>query len=92
MVYYERKSDESITGDRYQLQLITLNEASIQKRPQYERRDDKVSLQHDNARLHVVITVKIYLQTLKWEVLHYSPHSPDISTLNIHVFRSKTHD
>jgi len=65
--YYELlKPGDSITGDRYWLQLIRLNRALREKWPEYEQRHDKVILLHDNARPHVAKVVKKYLKTLKW--------------------------
>jgi len=50
LVYYKLlKPGNSITGDRYRLQLIRLSRALRKKRPKYEQRHDKVSLLHDNA-------------------------------------------
>jgi len=81
LVYCELlKPGDSITGDRYQLQLIRLNHALREKRPEYEQRHDKVILLHDNARPHVA-KVKKYLETLKWDVLPHPPYSPDILLL-----------
>jgi len=57
------KPGDSITGDRYRLQLIRLSRALQEKRLKYEQRHDKVILLHDNARPHKVI--KKYLETLK---------------------------
>ncbi|KAG5323790.1 MOS1T transposase, partial [Pseudoatta argentina] len=53
---------------------------------------DKVILQHDNARPHVVKVVKTYLETLKWEILPHLPYSPDVAPSDYHLFRSMTHD
>ena len=54
LIYYELlKLGDSITGDRYQLQLIRLSRALREKRLEYEQRQDKVILFHDNARPHV---------------------------------------
>ena len=64
LVYYELKPGDSITGDRYRLQLIRLSRALREKRPEYEQRHDKVLL-HDNARPYVAKIVKKYLETLK---------------------------
>lgn len=92
VVYYELlKPNETITGDRYRLQLMRLSRALKEKRPQYEERHDKVILQHDNARPHVAKPVKTYLETLKWEVLPHPPYSPDIAPSDYHLFRSMTH-
>jgi len=50
LVYYELlKAGDSITGDRYRLQLIHLSRALRKKRPEYEQRYDKVILLHDNT-------------------------------------------
>lgn len=66
VVYYELlKPGEAITGERYRTQLMRLNRALRDKRPQFEDRHDKVILQHDNARPHVAQVVKTYLATLK---------------------------
>jgi len=50
LVYELLKPGDSITGDRYQLQLICLSRALREKRSEYEQRHDKVILLHDNAR------------------------------------------
>jgi len=68
---------------------MRLRQALKEKRPQYEQRYDKVILQHDNA--HVAQAIKIYLETLKWEILPYPLYSPDIAPSNYYLFRSMTH-
>ena len=69
------KPGDSITGDRYRLQLIRLSRALQGKRPEYEQKHDKVILLHDNARPHVAKVIKKYLETLKWNVLPHPPYS-----------------
>ena len=92
VVYYELlEPDETITGQRYRLQLMRLSRALREKRSEYEQRHDKVILQHDNARPHVAQPVKTYLETLKWDVLPHPPYSPDIAPSDYHLFRSMTH-
>ena len=77
LVYYELlKSGDSITSDRYRLQLIRLSRALREKWPECKQRHDKVILLHDNT--HVAKVVKKYLETLKWDVLLHPPYSPDI--------------
>jgi len=78
MSYEQLKPGDSITGDRYRLQLIRLSRALREKRPEYEQRYDKVILLHDNARPHIA-KVKKYFETLKWDVLPH-PYSPDIAS------------
>jgi len=63
------KPGDSITGDRYRLQLIRLSRALREKWSEYEQRHNKVILLHDNARPHVAKVVKKYLETFKWDVL-----------------------
>ena len=92
VIYYELlKPNETINGERYRTQLMRLSRALREKRPQYEQRHEKVILQHDNARPHVPKPVKIYLETLKWEVLPYLPYSPDISPSHYYLFWSMVH-
>lgn len=92
VVYYELlKPSETITGDRYRQQLMQLNRALKEKRPQYAKRHDKVILLHDNARPHVAKTVKDTLEALNWDVLAHPPYSPDLAPSDYHLFRSMAH-
>ncbi|GBN26514.1 hypothetical protein AVEN_128905-1 [Araneus ventricosus] len=78
VVYYEMLNpNQSITGDRYPLQLMLLSRALKEKQPLYERRHDKVILKHGNARPHVAKPVKTYSETLKWEIPPHPPYSSD---------------
>jgi len=89
VLYYELlKQSEKITGDLYRKQLMRLSRALKDKRLQYNKRQDKVILQHDNARPHVAKSVKTYLETLKWEVPSavFSRHCS-----LYHLFRSMAH-
>ena len=62
---------------------MRLSRALCEKRAQYEQTHEKVILQHENARPHVVKPVETYLETLKWEVLPHPTYSPDIAPLII---------
>ena len=53
--------------------------------------NDKEILQYDNARPHVAKQVKIYLETLTWEVLLHLPYSPDIVPYDYQLFQSMAH-
>ena len=87
--YYELlKPSETITGDRYRLQLIRLNQALKEKRPEWDNRHNKLILLHDNARPHVAKPVKKYLEGVKWEILPHPLYSPDIAPSDFHLFRS----
>jgi len=89
LVYYELlKPGDSITGDRYWLQLIRLSRALREKRPENEQMvHDKVIFLHDNAWPHVAKVIKKYLETLKWNVLLHPPYSPDIAPSDYWLFR-----
>lgn len=71
---------------------MRLKRALNVKRPEWENRHDKVILQHDNARPHVAIPVKKYLETVNWEILPHPPYSPDIAPSDYHLFRSMQSD
>ena len=53
----------------YRQQMIKLDRAIKDQRPQYDGKHDKVTLHHDNARTHVTKTVQETLQVLNWEIL-----------------------
>ena len=70
VVYYELlKPTETITRDRYWLQLIHLGRAlkkkKKKKRPLYVQKHDKVILERDIFWSHVTKRVKTYLETSK---------------------------
>ena len=92
VIYYELlKPNETITGERYRMQLMRLSRSLREKRSQYEQSHEKVILQHDNARPHVAKPVKTYLETLKWEVLPHPSYSSDIAPSYYYLFRSMAH-
>ena len=73
MLYYELlKPGETINGERYRTQLIHLKRAIAEKRPEYATRHEAIIFHYDNARSHVAIPVKNYLEN-GWP---YSPYSP----------------
>jgi len=87
VVYYEiLKPDQTVTGDLYQQQLIHLSWALREKRPEYETRQHKVILLHDNARSHVTKAVKETLEALRWEVLPHAAYFPDCAPSDYHYF------
>nr|CCC86608.1 transposase [Tapinoma nigerrimum] len=92
VVYYELlKPGETVNTDRYRQQMINLNCALIERRPQYAQRHDKVILQHDNAPSHTAKPVKEMLKSLGWEVLSHPPYSPDLAPSDYHLFASMGH-
>ena len=89
VLYYELlKPDETINGERYRTQLIRLKRAIAEKRPEYATRHEAIIFHHCNARPHVVIPVKNYLENSGWEVLPHPPYNPDLAPSDYHLFRS----
>lgn len=89
VIYHELlKSGQTVTGDLYREQMIRLSRALHEKRPEYETRQHKIILLHDNARPHVAKVVKETLEALRWEVLPHAPYSPDCAPSDYHLFRS----
>ncbi len=65
VVYFELlQPGETITGDRYRLQLMRLSRALKEKRPETVERHDKGILQHDNARRMLLNLSKNTLERL----------------------------
>lgn len=63
VIFYELlKPSETITGERYRLQLIRLNQALKEKGSEWEN-GDKIILLHDIARPHIHESVKYYLRS-----------------------------
>lgn len=92
VVYYDLlKHGETINSDRYQKQIMELNQCLITKRPEWAKRHGKVILLHDNASSHTAKGVKNMLKDLVWEVLTHPPYSPDLAPSDFHLFRSMAH-
>lgn len=89
VIYYELlNSNETITGARYRTQLMRLKQALAQKRPEWKGLHEKIILLHDNARPHVAVPVKNYLEGINWDILPHPPYSPDIAPSDYYLFRS----
>ena len=89
MLYHELlKPCETINEECYQTQLIRLKRAIAEKRPEYATRHEAIIFHNDNARPHVAIPVKNYLENSGWEVLPHPPYSPDLTPSDYHLFRS----
>jgi len=88
--YYELlKSNQTITAEYYQQQLIDLNRALNHKCPIAQRKC-KMILLHNNARPHVAKIIKDMLSTLQWKVLPHTSYSSDIPS-DYHLFQSMQH-
>jgi len=87
VVYYELlKPGETVNTERYRQQLIDLNHALLQKRPEYQKRQHKVIFLHDNAPAHKSKPVKDTLEALGWEVLPHAAYSPDLAPSDYLLF------
>lgn len=92
IIYYELlRPGETVNTERYRLQMTNLNRALSEKRPEYERRQHKVILLHDNAPAHTSRPVKDTIQALGWETLSHAAYSPDLAPSDYHLFASMGH-
>ena len=89
VLYYELlKSGEIINGECYRTQLIRLKRAIVEIRPEYATRHEAIVFHHDDARPHVAIPVKNYLENRGWEVLPHPPYSSDLASSDYDLFRT----
>ena len=91
MIYYELlKPGETVNTERYRQQMINLNQALCEKRPEYQKRQHKVILLHDNAPSHTAKLIK-EIEAFGWEILSYAAYSSDLAPSNYHLFASMGH-
>lgn len=89
IVYYELlKPGETVDEVRYRQQMIHLNQALIEKRPEWARKHGKVILLNDNVRVHNEKEVKKTISALNWEVLASPLYAPDLAPSDYHLFSS----
>ena len=89
MLYYELFiPGETVTGERYALQLNCLTEQIEEKRPYTGRRRRPVILQHDNATPHRSSVAGQTINDLQWELMLHPAYSPNIAPTNYHLFHS----
>jgi len=68
--------------------MINLNQALCEKRPEYQKRQHKVILLHDNAPSHTAKSVKETIEAFGCEILSYAAYSPDLAPSDYHLFAS----
>jgi histone-lysine N-methyltransferase SETMAR len=89
VVYYELlKPGETVTGDRYRMQLIKMEHALKKKRPRIADKRDKVVFHDDNAKPHRASIVKKKVEDFGWDRLVQPAYSPDLAPSDYHLFRS----
>jgi len=71
--------------------MINLNQALCEKRPEYQKRQHKVILLHDNAPSHTAKLVKEMIEAFGWEILLHATYSPNLAPSDYHLFASMGH-
>ena len=93
VIYYELlKPGETVNIERYRQQMINLNQALLEKRPEYQKRQHKVILLHDNAPSRTAKPVKETIEAFSWEILSHAAYSPDLAPSDYYLFASMGHD
>ena len=88
VIYYELlKPGETVNIERYRQQMINLNQALCEKRPEWQH---KVILLHDNAPSHTAKLVKETIEAFGWEILSHAIYS-DLAPSDYHLFASMGH-
>ena len=92
VIYYELlKPGGTVNIERYRQQMIDLNQALREKRPEYKKRQHKVILLHDNAPSHTAKPVKETIEAFSWEILSHAAYSPDLTPSDYYLFASMRH-
>ena len=87
VVYHELlKPGEIVNIERYRQQMIELNNALIEKRPEWATRDVKVIVQHDNIPAFKAKLVQDTIKEFSWELLSHPPYSPDLDPSEYYLF------
>ncbi|KAM0726699.1 Mariner Mos1 transposase [Formica fusca] len=85
------KPGKTVNTERYRQQMIDLNQALREKRPEYQKRQHKVILLHDNAPSHTAKPVKETIEAFSWEILSHAAYSPDLAPSDYYLFASMGH-
>ena len=68
--------------------MIDLNQALREKRPEYQKRQHKVILLHDNAPSHTAKPVKEMIEAFSWEILLHAAYLPDLAPSDYYLLAS----
>ena len=71
--------------------MINLTQALCEKRLEYQKRQHKVILLHDNAPSHTAKLVKETIEAFGWEILSHAAYSPDLAPSDYHLFTLMGH-
>ncbi|CAK9803711.1 Mariner Mos1 transposase [Anthophora quadrimaculata] len=92
VIHYELlKPGETVNTERYRQQMIDLSQALSSKRPEYQERQHKVILLHDNAPAHTARQVKETIKAFNWEIIPHAAYSPDLAPSDYYLFASMGH-
>ena len=80
-----------VNAERYRQQIIDLNQALREKRPEYQKRQHKVILLHDNAPSHTAQPIKETIEAFSWEILSHAAYSPVLAPSIYYLFASMAH-
>ena len=70
--------------------MINLNQTLCKKRLEYQKRQHKVILLHDNAPSHTAKLIKETIEAFDWEILSHAAYSPDLAPITT-LHRWDTH-
>ncbi|GFX01964.1 mariner Mos1 transposase [Trichonephila clavipes] len=87
-LYELLKHGETINTDIYKQQLLNLNDAILENREQYKKRQHKVIFLDDNTPSHCAKPTKDIVKELGREPLAHAAYSPDLAPSNYHLFAS----
>ncbi|GFT51815.1 mariner Mos1 transposase [Trichonephila clavipes] len=91
-IYYEfPKPGETINTDLYKQQLLNLNDAILERREKYKKRQPKGIFLDENAPSYRDKLTKDIVKELGWEPLAHAAYSPDFATSDYHLFASLGH-
>ncbi|GFW50977.1 mariner Mos1 transposase [Trichonephila clavipes] len=91
-IYYELlKPRETVNTDPYKQELLSLNDAVLEKRKQYKKRQHKVIFLDDNAPNFRAKPTKDIVKALDCESLAHAAYSPDLVLSDYHLFASLGH-
>ena len=92
VIYYELlKPGEAVNTERYRQQMIDLNQALREKRPEYQKRQHKVILLRDNAPSHTAKPIKETIEAFSWEILSHAAYSSNLAPSDYYLFTSMGH-
>ncbi|GFV92909.1 mariner Mos1 transposase [Trichonephila clavipes] len=88
LFYSLLKPVKTVNTDHYKQQLLNLNDAILEKREQYKKRQHKVIFLHGNAPSHRAKPTKDIVKALGWEPLAHATYSPDLAPSDYYLFAS----